>query len=108
MNGEIVRVSAALEHSLKCLAEQRGNEFSSIVGDIVRTNFESGRVQSFIERRTVSTISAYVERVVTYYTFCHDFVYQLQEEQDPLAWKMLLLKLRQWAYSQLWHSSFLV
>lgn len=107
MNGETMGFSAALEHALEQLAERKGNEYSSKIGGIVRANIKSGRVQHFLERETVPSISAYVECVADHYALCHHLVYQLQEEQDPLAWKELLAKLRQWAYAQLWHRSFL-
>jgi len=95
-----------LEEVLNSLIAERGSQLIGKVRPIVFSNFDRGRVETFIEGE-VDFIQEYVERVIDNYSKLSSYLHRLQIERDDDAWRVLLGQMQSWAYGYFLSKNFI-
>jgi RNA polymerase sigma factor (sigma-70 family) len=86
-----------IEEVLNSITAERGSQLIGKVRPIIFSNFDRGRVHTFIEG-DVDLVQDYVERVTDNYAKLNPFLHRLQIERADDVWKELLDKMQSWAY----------
>jgi RNA polymerase sigma factor (sigma-70 family) len=87
-----------IEEALNSIAAERGIQVVGKVRPIIYSNYDRGRLQTFIEGK-VDFVQDYVERVVDNYTRLNAYLHRLQIERADDVWRELLDQMQSWAYS---------
>ena len=100
------KIEFALEKAIQKLAEERGQQLAKAIASIVFANLERGRVQYYLNIQLNCSPADYVHRVVNYYEQWHDYLIQVQVEQQRDVWEQLYEKLQKWAYNHMRRKGF--
>jgi RNA polymerase sigma factor (sigma-70 family) len=98
MNVNSRNIKIELNKSLQLLRKSKDQVFASEVKCILETNFDRGRINSFIEGN-LDQVPGYVERVITYYSKLKSYIQELQVERTTHLWEPLFKKMHKWAYN---------